>query len=232
MIDQLPLNIQLRDDATLDSFYPGDNVEALNAIQQIAKGEGENFLYIWGQTGVGRTHLLQAACHFATESGVTAIYIPLKGQCGAKFSPEILQGIEDLSLVCLDDIDEAAGFSNWEEALFHLFNRIRSNNGRLIVSSAFAPKDLPIKLPDLKSRLSWGVIYQLHRLNDEQKISALQLHAEQRGIELSETVGQFLLNRCSRNMNELFSVLEKLDRASLAEQRRLTIPFVKQVLDL
>lgn len=230
MIDQLPLNIQLRDDATFASFYVGDNPEALQAATDLAQGIGEPFLYFWGQTGVGRTHLLQAACHKATEEGASTVYISLQAQ--KKLSSTIFQGIEDLSLICIDDIDEIAGQAMWEEALFHLFNRIRLQNGRLIIAATVAPKDLKIHLPDLKSRLSWGIVYQLHRLRDEQKIQALQLRADRRGLDLPEAVGQFLLSRCSRNMSELFSTLEKLDRASLTEQRKLTIPFVKQVLEI
>ena len=230
MIDQLPLNIHLRDDATLANYYSGDNKEALSAVLDIANGIGETFIYLWGQTGVGRTHLLQAACHKATEAGSTVLYIALKDE--KKVSPAILQGIEVLSLICIDDIDSVAGKPEWEEALFHLFNKIRAINHRLMISSTVSPKDLSFVLPDLKSRLAWGVIYQLQRLTDEQKIQTLQLRAEHRGLVLTETVGQFLLNRCSRDMPELFAILEKLDRASLAEQRGLTIPFVKHVLGI
>ncbi len=228
MIDQLPLNIQLRDDATVASFYAGNNGEALSTVAAMPTKTGEPFVYLWGQMGVGRTHLLQAACHRATEIGKTTFYCSL-AETGHQ-TPSFLQGIENISLVCLDDIEAVSGQPNWEEALFHLYNRIRLENGQLLVAAGVAPKDLSIQLQDLKSRLSSGVTYQLHRLNDEQKVLALQLRAEQRGLHLSKTVGQFLLSHCARSMAELFSTLEILDRASLAEQRRLTIPFIKRVL--
>jgi DnaA family protein len=230
VVQQIPLNIHWRDHATLQSFYPGDNTEALNAVSEWSSGMGESFLYLWGQLGVGRTHLLQAACHAASEHNVAAFYLSCRDL--NRLSLSALQGIEDLPLICIDDIEKIAGLALWEEAFFHLFNRIQAKKGRLLVTAEVAPKDLPIVLPDLKSRLNWGVIYQLHRLTDEQKITVLQQSAEHRGLVLSKPVGQFLLNHCSREMTELYATLEKLDHASLVEQRRLTIPFVKQVLEL
>lgn len=228
MLAQLPLNIQLRDDATLESYYPGNNNQALGAVVQLSRGLGEKFLYLWGKEGVGRTHLLQAACHAARDVGVAAVYLPL--QEANLLSPEIVQGLENIPLVCLDDIQCISGDPIWEEAIFHLYNRIRSQNTHLLVASNTSPKNVNIHLPDLKSRLAWGVTYQLQALNDEEKLNALALRAHCRGLQLNKTVGQFLISRCPRNMHELFSTLELLDKASLAEQRRLTIPFVKQVL--
>lgn len=228
MVHQLPLNIQLRDDATLDSFYPGDNIEVIKAIHYFVSQKEGAFLYLWGQEGVGRSHLLQAACHASSELGYAALYLPLLEQ--KYFSSSILQGIDQISLICLDDIQAIAGLPDWEEAIFHLFNRIQLQGSCLLVAADVSPTHLPITLPDLKSRLASGVTYQLHRLSDEQKIKALQLRAAQRGLQLAKSVGQFLLSRCSRDMSELFLTLEELDKASLAEQRRLTIPFVKQVL--
>lgn len=230
MSHQLALNIQLRDDADFASFYPGDNEEALESVMQLVQTSNEFFLYLWGQTGVGRSHLLQAACHDANDRGLSATYFSLKDP--GVFSLNLLDGLEQVSLICIDDIEGIAENALWEEALFHLFNRIRSKNGKLLVAANVSPKDLKILLPDLKSRLSWGVTYQMHRLNDAHKLKALQLRAKCRGLTLPDVVGQFLLSRCERGTSELFAVLETLDRASLAEQRRLTVPFVKQVLML
>ena len=230
MIDQLPLNFQLRDDATFSSFYPSENEEALYAVQQCANAKGDNFIFLWGQEGVGKSHLLQAACQHSSEKGNPSVYIPLQDK--SEFSLSLLKDFEEIPLVCIDDIDSIANLPLWEEALFHFFNRIRAQNGYLIISANTSPKELKINLPDLKSRLTWGVVYQLHRLQDDDKIHALQLRAHQRGLHLNKTVGQFLLSRCSRNMAELFNTLEILDRASLAEQRRLTVPFVKHVLEI
>ncbi len=228
---QLPLSIALRDDSTLESYYPGDNQQVLAQIKQVAKGAGEQFIYLWGREGVGRTHLMQGACHVAAKNGLAAVYLPLASL--NKRDPAILfDNLERVKLVCIDDIDLIAGQSNWEESLFYLFNRLRTANHRLIVSASFAPKALPFKLADLQSRLAWGVTYQLHLLEDEQLIAALQLRAKERGLELSKEVGAFLIKRSIRSMPHLYELLEQLDKASLAAQRRLTIPFVKSVLAL
>lgn len=227
---QLPLGIDLRDDCTLETFFPGDNQQALSHVKQVAKGEGEPFLYLWGREGVGRTHLLQGACHWANRYQRTAFYLSLSPINA--LNPAILEGLERLDLICLDDIEAISGIKEWEEALFHLFNRLRSLNRRLLVAANCAPKALAIQLPDLQSRLSWGVVYSLHSLDDENLLLALQLRAKERGLTLTDEVGAFLIRRCTRSMPELYTLLETLDKASLVAKRRLTIPFIKSALGL
>lgn len=227
---QLTLSIALRDDCTLETFYPGDNQQALMLVKQMAQGLGEQYVYLWGREGVGRTHLLQGACHLAGKYDKTAFYLSLASS--KTQSPSVLEGLERISLVCIDNIHMIAGQAQWEEALFYFFNRIRAANNRLLITGNCAPKSLPIKLADLQSRLSWGVTYQLHPLNDDQLLAALQLRAKQRGLELTQEVGSFLIRRCTRSMPDLYELLEQLDKASLTAQRRLTIPFVKTVLQL
>lgn len=228
VISQLPLNIQLRDDATFASFFIGNNAQIIKAIQTFAHGKGEPFLFLWGSQSAGKSHLLQAVCHEASLLNISAVYLPLKEW--QSLSPRLLEDVESRALVCLDDIQAIATQKEWEEALFHAFNRIRASQTRLLISADRAPSLLPLNLPDLKSRLSWGVTYHLQSLNDEQKLQALMLRAKARGLTLNKQAGQFLLTRSSRDMNQLFSVLDRLDHASLAEQRRLTIPFLKKIL--
>lgn len=226
---QLPLGLMLQDDASLANYYPGSNDLAFQHVKQVASGKGEFFLYLWGSIGVGCTHLLQGACHFAVESGLSAMYLPLSNH--STFSVSTLQGLEQLDLVCLDDVQAIAGNKEWEEALFHLFNRMREReHTHLMVSSQMSPSGLNINLPDLKSRLSWGVVYHILPLNDEQKLHALKLRAKQRGLELPTEVGEYLIRRSVRSMQKLYETLEVLDKASLAAQRKLTVPFVKTVL--
>lgn len=226
---QLPLGFRLRDDATFDSFLPINNEQVVQSIQALLQANNsEPYVYVWGALGSGRTHLLQACCHAAPEYKKSAFYISLDPE--HNFTPEIFSGLENIDLVCLDDIDHIAGQANWEEQIFHLFNRVRDHNKKLLIAGNCSPTLLPIKLPDLKSRLSWGIVYQLHALNDEQKLTALQLRAQARGLFLEEAVGKFLLRRCGRDMAQLFATLEHLDQASLAKQRRITIPFVKEEL--
>lgn len=220
MAVQLPLGIALADGATFDNYLPGENAAAVASV----RGAAEAFVYLWGARGTGRTHLLQAACHAAV--GDAAAYLPLAQH--RDLSPELLEGLEHTALVCLDDIDAIVGIEPWELGLFHLYNRLRESGTRLLVAADRAPAALALRLPDLTSRLGWGPVFQLHALTDTDKLAALQLRARGRGLELPDDVGHYLLRRCPRDMHSLFHVLDVLDRAALAAQRRLTIPFVRE----
>lgn len=227
MNQQLVLPVNLRDDTTFTNFYSGDNALLIKALHELVAGENERFIYCWGRTGVGRSHLLQACCHALSDQQFSVVYLPLKITC---LSPNILEDLENMSLVCLDDIDTVLGDKAWEEALLHFYNRARDNQVRLVVSGNECPPQLSCELADLRSRLSWGLVFQVVGLSDEQKLLALQMHARQRGLQLTREVGQFLLRHYPRNMPELSKILNKLDHASLVAKHRLTIPFVKRVL--
>src|SRR5690606_29473922 len=135
-----------------------------------------------------------------------------------------------LPLVALDHLQAVAGQPDWEEALFHLFNRIRDRQSHLLIAADQAPAHTAVRLPDLLSRLSWGVVYQVQELDDNDKILALMLRARKRGLNLSDDVARFMLSRGPRDMQGLCDLLDRLDAASLAAQRKLTIPFVKAEL--
>lgn len=225
---QLTLGLSLRDDATFRNFYAGDNAQLVTCLKDFIAGRGEPFVYLWGESSAGRSHLLQACCH-AIGDRKSVVYLALKDN--KELTPAVLEGLEQMDLVCLDDIDAVLERVDWEEALFHFYNRARDNNTRLLVVGNTQPTQLPCKLEDLRSRLSWGLVFQVQGLDDNQKIAALQMHAQNRGILLSEEVGHYLLRHYPRHMSALCDVLEKLDEESLVEQRRITIPFVKQVLE-
>lgn len=227
--DQLTLGVQLKDSASFANFYPGDNQEALQGLMALARQPDPGLIFLWGREGVGKSHLLQALCHEVGSVGDSVVYLPL-GDTSA-IAPEMLAGLESMSLVCLDDLHSVAGNAAWEEALFHLYNRIQLRGGRLVITADATPSSLAIRLADLSSRLTHALIYHLQCLNDEQKGYALQQRATFRGFALPEEVLAYLLKRCSREMNELFDLFDQLDQASLTAKRRLTIPFVRDFLD-
>ncbi|VAW89144.1 DnaA inactivator Hda (shorter homolog of DnaA) [hydrothermal vent metagenome] len=227
--DQLTLGVQLKDNASFANFYPGDNQEALQGLMALARQQEPGFLFLWGGEGTGKSHLLQALCHEVGSAGDPVAYLPL-GETPA-IAPAILSGLESMSLVCLDDLHSVAGNAAWEEALFHLYNRIQQQGGRLVITANAAPSLLGIGLADLASRLTHALIYHLQCLNDVQKGYALQQRATFRGFALPEEVLAYLLKRCSREMSELFDLFDRLDQASLTAKRRLTIPFVRDFLD-
>lgn len=230
-MNQLTLGISLRDDATFDNFYPGRNDALIPYLEMFASRALERMLYLWGESGSGLSHLLQACCHRHSSLGYSCLYLPLSQ--ANELTPELLKGLEDLTLLVIDDIDAIAGQQTWEEELFHLYNRILVQQTTSVIFAAhLAPKQLPVVLPDLQSRLSSLLALYIQPLEDAEKLAALQMRAQGRGLVLSKQVGQFLLRRCARQMSVLFNILERLDQASMAAQRKLTIPFVKSVLQL
>lgn len=223
MSQQLTLGIRLRDDATYDNYYSGSNESVVHNL----KTQEEPYVFLFGENGTGKSHLLQAACHQVGAKGFPVVYLPLAEE---GLMPAMLDGLESMSLIALDDIEHVIDNDDWELALFNLYNRVREKGGSMIVSSSKPLASLNIKLADLRSRLSWGPIFQLTVLEDKEKQFALQQRAKNRGLDLADDVVHYLLKRSPRDMNSLFALFEKLDKASMVEKRKLTIPFIKDYL--
>ncbi len=230
LLPQLTLSLSSKDEATFEDFYAGKNTEIVTELKKVASGHGEKIIYLCAQRGQGVSHLLQAICHEASVHHLSSVYLPLGHLLG--MSKEALSDLEALDIICIDEIEAIAGHAQWEEAIFHLYNRVRDAGGRIIVAGHDLPKAINLQLPDLVSRLSWGVLYQLVSLEDNEKLIALNMRAKRRGMTLPDDVGKYLLTHCPRHMNTLFAALDALDKASLAAQRRLTIPFVKEILQI
>ena len=225
---QLALAVRLNDEATFDDFcWTGNPLLQQQLLSALTNPIGR-FFYVWGSSGSGKSHLLQACCHQADLLQHSARYVPLS--LLQTWDSAVLEGMEDHALVAIDDVDRIAGRPDWEEALFHLYNRICERQAMLIITARVPPLRMGIRLADLRSRLTSALVTPLHELADEDKIVTLQLRAQKRGFELPPSVGQYLVNHCARSMHDLYSVFECLDNASLVAQRKLTIPFVKQVL--
>jgi len=225
---QLPLHIGLQDNTTFANFYPEANHQLIAELRQCASNQGEHFIYFHGHSGTGKSHCLQAVCHLATEQQLQAAYLPMRD---IKSMPvDVLEGLEQLDVVCIDDIDAIAGDHEWETAIFNLYNRIRDNSGYLLVSANSKVEELGIGLKDLQSRLVWGLVFKIESLDDTALAKALQSRAKVRGMDLPDEVAAYILKRSARDTKVLFALLEKLDHESLAAQRKLTIPFVKEFL--
>lgn len=227
MQSQLILPVQVREDARFANFYTGVNEEAIKAIQQQWTVQGENYLYLWGENA-GCSHLLQAACHYADGLGHHSVYLPLDEL--VLYGTGVLESMESMPLVAIDHLQAIAGNEEWEEAIFHLYNRVRDNEGHLLIAANQAPVNLGIGLADLVSRLNWGVVFELEKLEPEERALAIVLKAKFRGILFPIEVARFLVNHGPSSMSELTAILDKLDKASLAEKRKITIPFLKDVL--
>lgn len=229
MQHQLPLEFKFNNEYTFESFVVGPNGEIVEVLKKFNTGDDNPVVYFWGKSGVGKTHLLQAVCQSQAFNEKPVAMVPLES--GEMCSPEMLDGLERMSLVCIDSLQTVSGNPEWENALFHFYNRACELSTPLVMCGDAPPGQLGLSLPDLQSRLGWGLVFQLKELSDEEKITAMRQRAQVRGIELSDEVGEFLLRRHSREMTALIALLDGLDKASLAHQRRLTIPFVKQYLD-
>ena len=229
--EQLALNLRLRDASSFENYFVARNREAVERLQHAVQDLGSaphlpaSWLYLWGEPGTGKTHLLEAACRAAQERGLVPLYVPLAEK--VNFTTALLEDVEQAPLVCVDDIDAVAGDAAWEAALFALYERLRAHGGMLVLAARTSPAAIGLKLADLATRLAAGLVYQLQPLTDAEKIAALRLRAQRRGLEMTEEVANYLLTRFPRDLHSLFALLDKLDGATLAAQRRLTIPFLR-----
>ena len=228
-MQQLLLEIQLADHAVFSNFLPAGNELVIHELKAAAARAELPMLWVWGPPESGRSHLLQACIAAADERGRRAAYLPLDRTLALPAAA--LEGLGELDVVGLDDIDAIAGDAGFEQAVFGLFEQLRQSGGRLVVTASAAPGEIRFRLPDLASRLKSGGVYRLQPLDDAGRLEALQIRARFRGFELPDDTGRYLLNRTPRGPANLFRVLDTLDRAALVAQKRLTIPFVRSVLD-
>lgn len=225
--EQLPLGIQLRDDARFDDFQQGDNAELIERLNALATQE-DGQLYLHGS--FGKTHLLQAACKAAMAAGRSAAYLPLADL--KSMGADILEGMSGRELLCLDDVQSVSEDQAWALALMRLCDAARAEGGSVVFAADASLAELAVAVPDLGTRLGWGAVYALKPLSDEDKLAALRVRAQARGLDMPTEVGRYLLSRSPRDLSALMETLSHLDMASLAAKRRLTIPFVKDVMDL
>lgn len=227
MTGQLPLALRLRDGLSLETFVVGANGAAMTALAPLLRGDGGQ-LYCYGTAGVGRTHLLTGAVRQAEADGRRACLLPARELVA--LPPALLEDLDRFDLLALDDLEQFAGLPEWEEALFHLYNRCRDRGAALLFAASAAPAAIGVQLPDLASRLAAGPVFRLQPLDDEDLAVLLQGRAARRGLALSDEVAAFIVHRGARTPAALLALLDRLDEHALARQRRLTIPLVKEAL--
>ncbi len=227
MTAQLPLALHLPPGCTFDDFVADANPALPAQLKALARGETEQ-LYLHGPAGSGKSHLLLATLDHARGLGREGLYLPLAEL--ADQPPALLEGLESYPLLACDDLQAVAGRREWEEALFHLYNRARGAGAHLLFAADRPPGALPLSLPDLGSRLAWGAVHALQPLDDAGRQELLQRHARRLGLELHPAAARWMVTRCSRDPRQLTALLQRLDRAALAAGRRLTLPFVREQL--
>ncbi len=252
---QLPLKISLDSSATLKNFFVGSNTELIEKLRgysevnsYIAEAkelyeanvempgssfispDTTNMLFVWGSHSSGKTHLAQAICHtFDQSTNKTCVYLPLNNE---KISHHILEGLADVDLICIDSLESVRGSYDWQVALFNLYNELKDSSKKLIIFSKETPLQMQLELADLTSRLSSMSIYRLNKIDDENLVEFIQTSGKNVGVEINIEVATFILNRSDRSIINLKRIITTLDEQSLAHHRKVTIPFVKEILEI
>ncbi|MCG8394721.1 MAG: DnaA regulatory inactivator Hda [Pseudomonadales bacterium] len=227
MSAQLPLALQLREGNDLSNFRVGDNGATVAGVREVVQG-GDRQAFIWGQPGQGKSHLLEGAVRLAQELGYSACLLPAEELL--PLVPEVLESMEQFDLLAVDDCQCFAGHAAWEEGLFHLYNRLMAQGGRLLVTANAGPAAIDLMLPDLATRLAAGPVYRLRDLEDADLENLLMERGRARGLKVEQEVAHYIVMRSERSPAALMTLLDRLDRMALAQQRSVTIPFVKNAL--
>ena len=227
---QLPLRLALSNGRRFGNFeVTPENAELVDAVRRIAADRTPERVLIVGDSGSGKSHLLEAASEAANASGDAVAFAPMRDWCSQHV--DAVRGLGHVGLLCVDDIDAVAGDRGWEEALLALVEASVSRRTRLLVSAGASPSNIPFVLADLQSRLSAATLYRLRELDDESRARALRRHASGRGLEIPDDVVGYVLTRHRRDMPSLVALLERLDYHSMAHQRQLTVPFVRGLIE-
>jgi len=227
MSHQIPLQFEFQSNHSFSTFYHGDNEETINHLQHFCHST-ELQIYLWGTAGTGKTHLLQATTQETNKQTKSSFYFSFDSN--SLPAPSMLTGLENLDIICFDNIDHIAGNNEWEQAFFNFFNLHRDRNKQLILSSSCPPKYLAIELPDLKTRMSWGLTLKLKELTDDQQLNALIYKANSLGFKIPSHVGQYIITHYTSDLPSTWRLLKKIELATLSAKRKITIPFLKQMM--
>nr|WP_276594932.1 DnaA regulatory inactivator Hda [Xanthomonas campestris] len=224
----MPLALRAPSDQRLDSYIAAPD-GLIAQLQAFAAGQLSDWLYLAGPSGTGKTHLALSVCAAAEQAGRSSAYLPLQAAAGRL--RDALEALEGRSVVALDGVDSIAGQREDEVALFDFHNRARAAGITLLYTARQMPDGLALVLPDLRSRLSQCVRISLPVLDDVARAAVLRDRAQRRGLALDEAAIDWLLTHSERELAGLVALLDRLDRESLAAQRRVTVPFLRRVLD-
>ncbi|MCP5143837.1 MAG: DnaA regulatory inactivator Hda [Gammaproteobacteria bacterium] len=223
---QIALGLALPGSSTFADYWPGANAESMFHLRQALSTPAFQLVYLWGPAGAGKTHLMHAACNADDER--RCAYLPLAEV--HEYGPDVLDNTDALDLLCIDDLDVVAGHEAWEHALFDCINRMRERDRKLLFSGRTSLAVLPVARDDLISRLRAGLSCSLQSIEDTRLAEALAFLCARRGMDMTPQVSEYLLRRIPRDMAALVYWVEQLDKASLQAQRRLTVPFVRELL--
>jgi DnaA family protein len=232
---QLSLPVSLKVDETFDTFFPAGNDFLIDYLKQFLDSQSSSsqlMCYLHGSRGLGKSHLLYAICHQANQKNRSAMYLDMS--ILKEMPVDMLSGLVEYSLICIDNVHFVAGVREWEVAIFDLINQFIELGGqhRIVLASESSPLHSGFVLPDLISRLSWGAVFKLAPRSEDDLLAIISLRLNLRGLDASDDSLRFLLSRVGRELGSLMDILDELDKKSLQAQRKVTIPFIKQVLNV
>ena len=223
---QIPLDVSLSEYMTFETFYLGPNKSVVDSLRD----EKNQLIWLAGLEGFGKTHLLHAFLNSHEHENKKVLYLPMSES--QDFTPDILDNLAQYDLVAIDDIENIIGDMTWEEQLLKFYEDSYSTRNKILITANDTPKGLNFLLPDLSSRFNLALIERLRPMNEDQMIKAILLHSKARGFDLPEDSAKYLINRVPRDVSVLVDMIKLLDYESLSMQRKLTIPFIKTVLDI
>ena len=223
---QIPLDVSLSEYMTFETFYLGPNKSVVDSLRD----EKNQLIWLAGLEGFGKTHLLHALLNNHEHENKKVLYLPMSES--KDFTPDILDNLAQYDLVAIDDIENIIGDMTWEEQLLKFYEDSYSTRNKILITANDTPKGLNFLLPDLSSRFNLALIERLRPMNEDEMIKAILIHSKARGFDLPEDSAKYLINRVPRDVSVLVDMIKLLDYESLSMQRKLTIPFIKTVLDI
>ncbi|GIS85521.1 MAG: DnaA regulatory inactivator Hda [Woeseia sp.] len=223
---QIPLDVSLSEYMTFETFYLGPNKSVVDSLRD----EKNQLIWLAGLEGFGKTHLLHAFLNSHEHENKKVLYLPMSES--QDFTPDILDNLAQYDLVAIDDIENIIGDMTWEEQLLKFYEDSYSTRNKILITANDTPKGLNFLLPDLSSRFNLALIERLRPMNEDEMIKAILIHSKARGFDLPEDSAKYLINRVPRDVSVLIDMIKLLDYESLSMQRKLTIPFIKTVLDI
>ena len=223
---QIPLDVSLSEYMTFETFYLGPNKSVVDSLRH----EKNQLIWLAGLEGFGKTHLLHAFINSHEHENKKVLYLPMSES--QDFTPDILDNLAQYDLVAIDDIENIIGDMTWEEQLLKFYEDSYSTRNKILITANDTPKGLNFLLPDLSSRFNLALIERLRPMNEDEMIKAILIHSKARGFDLPEDSAKYLINRVPRDVSVLVDMIKLLDYESLSMQRKLTIPFIKTVLDI
>ena len=223
---QIPLDVSLSEYMTFETFYLGPNKSVVDSLRD----EKNQLIWLAGLEGFGKTHLLHAFLNSHEHEYKKVLYLPMSES--QDFTPDILDNLAQYDLVAIDDIENIIGDMTWEEQLLKFYEDLYSTSNKILITANDTPKGLDFLLPDLSSRFNLALIERLRPMNEDEMIKAILIHSKARGFDLPEDSAKYLINRAPRDVSVLVDMIKLLDYESLSMQRKLTIPFIKTVLDI